>query len=67
MAELTCVRDGQTGEVIFDGKCYQDVEDWYAKSEGFRRVQNSWEVTSEYRAAYVSRAERGEFWVVRWL
>jgi len=67
MAEITTVRDGQTGDVIFDGKCYQDVEDWYAKATGFRRVQNSWEVTSEYRACYMSRAERGEFWVVKWL
>lgn len=67
MAEITKVRDAQTGDVIFDGKCYQAVEDWYAGATGFRRVQNAWEVASEFRACYLSRHQRGEFWVAKWL
>jgi len=67
MAEMTCVRDAQTGETVFRGNGYQDVEDWYAKADSARRVQNAWEVNSKFRAEYVSRADRGEFWVVFWL
>jgi len=67
MAELTCVRDAQTGETVFSGRGYQEVEDWYAKATTARRVHNAWEVSREFRNEYVNRHERGEFWVVFWL